>query len=341
MKKNIVPITVSLFLLFVVFSCEQPEKRTIRFAFYNLENLFDTIDDPHKHDNDHLPTSKIAWNTERYNHKLDNLAKVIASIDSSGFPDLMGLCEVETREVLNDLVNHPGLIPASYSILHKESPDERGIDVALLYKSEVFNPIKTQFLKVIFPWDSNNFTRDILYTKGLVAESDTLHLFINHWVSRWGGQEATEPSRRFIGRLIKEKCDSILGAQPGANILIAGDLNDNPTDSSLITDLGARPVENPVKDNALYNLGYNSFLQGEGSLYYRSWDMFDQVIVSSAMLTGRSSLKLTAPEQQVIKHDWMLYIPEKGPARPNRTAAREYYGGYSDHLPVTVSFTAR
>lgn len=321
-------------------SCSPKKKQSISFAFYNVENLFDTIDDPTISDERYLPESDIPWNTERYQHKLENLAKVMSSVDSLGFPTIFGLSEIENNSVLQDLVNHPGLQKANYQILHKNSPDERGIDVAMLYKSEFYTPVETNFLRILFPFDTANKTRDILYAKGYVKESDTLHIFINHWTSRWGGQEKTEAYRQFIGEMLKNITDSILQSQPNANIIIAGDLNDNPTDISVKEKLVALPVTKPINKTSLYNLSLNLFNMGEGTLYYKSWDMFDQVIVSGNMLEGKGGIKVETIDQVIIKHDWMLYQPKEGPARPSRTAAGKYYGGYSDHLPVFIRMTA-
>lgn len=342
MKKYSLPALAIIIIIGLLSSCSNKPIQSISFAFYNVENLFDTIDDPHIRDNSYLPDSKVPWNSERYQHKLDNLAKVISSVDTTGYPTLFGLCEVENAEVVFDLVNHPDLGNASYRILHKDSPDERGIDVALLYQDKYYTPVETNYIELIFPWNPTNNTRDILYSKGVVGKNDTLHIFINHWVSRWGGQEKTEPSRRFIGKKLKHITDSIFRLQPDANIIIAGDLNDNPTDLSVSDDLGALPVSKPIKGQTLYNLSHSQYLDGQGSLYYRGWDMFDQIIVSSSLLSGNNSIQTTSEKQTVIKHDWMLYHPKKGQARPNRTSSGgKYFGGYSDHLPVFIRFTKK
>lgn len=337
---KIITLTSLIVIIGIFSSCSSKKKQSISFAFYNVENLFDTIDDPAINDERYLPESEIPWNTERYQHKLDNLTKVMSSIDTSGFPTLFGLSEVENIYVLQDLVNHPSLKKANYQILHKNSPDERGIDVAMLYQNDFYTPVETQYIRIRFPFDTANKTRDILYSKGLVKGSDTLHVFVNHWTSRWGGQEKTEAYRQFIGETLKYKTDSILQAQPKACIIIAGDLNDNPTDISVKQKLGALPVTKPINGTSLYNLSLNLFNMGEGSLYYKSWDMFDQIIVSGSMLEGKGSIKVESIDQIVIKHDWMLYQPKEGPARPSRTAAGKYYGGYSDHLPVFIRMTA-
>lgn len=339
MNKLLKQITTVVLLALAVSSCKQTKIASFSFAFYNVENLFDTIDDPNIDDEKFLPNSRIAWNTERYHHKLDNMSKVMKSIDTSGFPALFGLCEVENIDVVNDLVNHANLRKAGYRIIHKESPDNRGIDVALLYDPKVFRPVNNRFIVPGFPDDHGMKTRDILYSKGVVNKNDTLHVFVNHWVSRWGGREKTEPFRIQIAKVIKNITDSILDLRPNANILIAGDLNDNPSDSSILKVLQAMEVTGKPIDKTLYNLSLKQFKKGEGSLYFKSWDMFDQIIVSTAMLTGTNGFKVSSPDQTVFKKDWMLYQPKKGPARPSRTAAGRYYGGFSDHLPVMVRIT--
>jgi len=265
------------------------------------------------------------------------------TIDPKGFPDLFGICEVENLGVIEDLIAHPDMSPANYRVIHKDSPDERGIDVALLYKPEIYTPISTQFIKPEL-WHTKdsvktiNRTRDILYSKGLVNKSDTLHLFINHWVSRWGGQAKTEPQRIQIALTIKSFCDSILKVDSHANIIIAGDLNDNPTDTSVYEVLSAKEVDSNPNPENLYNLSINQFLNGKGSLYYKSWDMFDQIIVSGSMLRDGNNLQVMEADQLIYKESWMLYQPKKGPARPSRTSSgKNYYGGFSDHLPVMVS----
>ncbi len=336
MKKYLIPGLFSILLVLLFSSCTRKSTQSFSFAFYNVENLFDTVNDPGINDGRYVPGSDLDWDTEKYRHKLDNLAKVMAVVDSTGFPSVFGLSEVENRTVVEDLATHPLLKKAKYKILHKDSPDGRGIDVAVLYRPKDYKPLETRFIRPVFPEDSKTKTRDILYTKGLVGKNDTIHIFVNHWVSRWGGQEKTEPHRIVLAKLLKHLSDSIFSLNPNANILIAGDLNDNPTDKSIAEYLQAKePVAAPLSGK-LYNLSLIPYKNGEGTLFYRSWDMFDQIIVSAALLDGSNGLKTTSKSQHITTKDWMLYKPEKGPARPNRTATKNYYGGYSDHLPVFV-----
>ena len=337
MKKNNLLVAV-IVLLVIITSCSKPEKKSTLKAigFYNVENLFDTINNPEINDGKYTPESDFNWDSEKYNHKLNQLARVISSMDTiNGFPSVIGLSEVENKGVVEDLINNDQLKEANYSIIHKDSPDGRGIDVAMIYRSEDFRPVETNFLKVNLP-DSGNATREILYCKGVLADADTLHLFFNHWVSRWGGQEKTEPFRIYIAKMLKHLSDSIQNVNQDAKILMAGDLNDNPTDTSVFHVLKALEVSKQIKSNSLYNLALTKFKNGEGSLYYHSWDMFDQVIVSPSMLKSNQTVSLKEDSQRIIKYDWMLYEAKDGTKRPNRTAARSYYGGFSDHLPVMV-----
>lgn len=330
-----------LLIVFIFSSCDSTKITTHSIAFYNVENLFDTINDAGVNDGRYTPENEMPWNTERYNHKLNQLTRVIKAMDTvNGFPVIIGLSEIENENVLIDLANHDSIKDAAYSYLHKNSPDERGIDVAMLYQSEFYLPLETNFINVNLP-DSGNTTRDILYSKGILAGTDTLHIFFNHWVSRWGGQEKTEPLRIFIAKKLKQITDSIMEINPNSAIILAGDLNDNPTDTSVLHVLGALKPEISVKEKKLYNLSLSKFENGEGSLYYRSWDMFDQFIVSSSMLKEESPIHLLNNDQQIVKYDWMLYKPKKGEPRPSRTAAKYYYGGFSDHLPVMINITVR
>lgn len=336
-KINITYATLLVVFLsaLLVSSCSK-KSHTFSLAFYNVENLFDTIDDQHKNDNRYLPDSKIPWNTERYYHKLENISKVIAAMDSVELPSVIGLAEVENKAVLQDLVSQPNIAGAHYQILHKESADERGIDVALLYRPDKYTPVETNYIKLVFPLDPTYNTRDILYSKGLANNKDTVHIFINHWTSRYGGQEETIPYRKYTAQILKKYTDSLFNINPHVNILIAGDLNDNPDDESVAKDLGAIEPVQPYKNDKLYNLSIKQYKMGSGSLYYHGWDMFDQIIVSTPVLTGENGLQAVSRDQTIVKKDWMLYFPERGEPRPNRTAAGRYYGGYSDHLPVLL-----
>ncbi len=337
-------VFATLIIVLIISGCSTKTHRTFSFAFYNLENLFDTIDNHQVADESYLPESQVAWNTVRYNTKLTNMSQVMSSVDPDGFPAIFGVCEVENQGVLRDLISQPVLRNANYRIIHKDSPDERGIDVALLYNPKFFLPLSVNFINpgIWEKTDSGDFpvrTRDILYAKGIFDNKDTLHIFINHWVSRWGGREETEPHRIKIAMTIKALADSIFKLNNNASIIIAGDLNDNPTDVSIKEYLNAQIPDVDISSEKLYNLSERAYIEDSiGSLYYKGWDMFDQIIVSGSMLLPSNSIRVTPTEQTVFKKEWMLYQPKEGPARPSRTSSsRSYYGGYSDHLPVTIN----
>ncbi len=304
-----------------------------KVAFYNTENLFDTIDDPAIDDKDFLPTSTIAWTAERYRVKLNHIARALAGIDSVNLPAVIGLAEVENIGVLSQLAATGSLKRGNYGCILEEGSDPRGIDVALLYRKDIMKNLGHK----AFPSASSFKTRNILYVRLSSAKKDTFHVFVNHWKSRSGGQEKTEPQRIENARMLKHLTDSILASNPRANVVIMGDLNDEPANKSISETLAALPPSGTINPTSLYDLMYDRFKNGEGTLYYKDWDLFDQIIVSGNMLmSGKKRVALVKPPYAYIfKPDWLLYKKANGTASPNRTAgSTEYFGGYSDHLPV-------
>ncbi len=335
-------LLVSLLLLSLQgFSQEKTKAQkqpVFRIMFYNVENLFDTIDDPLTNDADFLPDSRIAWNTERYDLKLAHTGKVIAAVGDGNYPAIVGMAEVENRRVLEDLLKTNELSASKYEIIQKDSPDERGIDCAMLYRKGFFKPTSIRTIPVIFPFAKDDHTRDILYVKGKtkLSKKETLHIFVNHWPSRYGGQATSNPLRLFTAQLLKNVTDSILSVNPDARIIIMGDLNDEPGDQSVRSGLHALPVEGKIKPYSLYNLMYKEYEDGEGTLYYKDWDMFDQFIVSSALLNASKGIEVSKNKGNIFNPEWLMFKSKDGTLRPNRTAAKDYYGGYSDHLPVYI-----
>lgn len=314
-----------------------PDNFTV--AFYNVENLFDTINDEGIRDGDFTPEGAIVWDNQKYTKKLNDIARVIAAIDSANFPMIVGLAEVENLGVLKDLTSKTKLSKGKYAIVHFDSPDERGIDVALLYRSDYFTPLHARPYPLNFDFDKDDRTRDLLYVKGMIGV-DTLHLLINHWPSRSGGKEKSDPKRQAAAIQVKSVVDSIFRFNAEANIIIMGDLNDNPTDDNVSVSLNAKRIAEHAKSDELYNLAINKFESGEGTLYYRSWDLFDQIIVSGSIINGNTGYTLARNEIQILKEDWMLYKNRQGVKVPNRTAGRnDYFGGFSDHLPVYIRFS--
>lgn len=311
----------------------------IRIVFYNVENYFDIEDDSLTHDEEFTPEGFKHWSFGKMVDKQRKISEVIYDIGKWELPGLLGLCEVENRGVLDNLIKYTPLGESSYKIIHKESPDWRGIDVAVFYRPEVFTPLDTTYIKVVFPFDKSKTTRDILYVKGLIKQIDTLHFFVNHWPSRYGGQQASEPKRLHVASLVKNKVDSILNKNPNAKIIITGDFNDEPSNKSIIEILNAKPDTNELNGrNGLVNLMYNmKEKKGLGSYKYRfEWNMLDQFIVSKALLNTNQPI-FTRPEEVIIfKRDYLMQEDDKYPGKkPFRTyLGPRYLGGYSDHFPV-------
>jgi hypothetical protein len=322
-----------LLLAFGLTASAQKKNEQFKIAFYNTENLFDTIDDPAKSDNDFVPSSKVGWTSERYYHKIHNIGKVLVAIDSVNLPAVIGMAEVENIGVLHDLITQTRLRDGNYQAILEEGSDPRGIDVALIFRKDVMNYVSHKaFLSA-----TTFKTRCILYVRLTDRRSNTYHLFVNHWKSREGGGVETGAKRAENAQLLKHLTDSIAGLDAKANIVIMGDFNDEPKDKSIAETLGAlAPVASPVP-TSLYNLLYEPYLKGEGTLFYKDWDVFDQIIVSGNLLIKKRGKGpyIEAPFATIFKQDWMLYTNKNGEKTPNRTASsKDYFGGYSDHLPV-------
>jgi predicted extracellular nuclease len=333
--RNII-LSAVLTLCFVISLHAQKSKSgQFKIAFYNTENIFDTIDDPNKSDEDFLPGAKVAWTGERYTHKLNNIARVLIGIDSIEMPAIIGLAEVENISVLNDLITKTQLLKGGYQAILEEGSDPRGIDVALIFRKNVMKYISHHS----FPSARSFSTRSVLYVKLADAKKDTFHLFVNHWKSRSGGASETEPKRIENAKTLRHLTDSLLALNPKANIVLMGDFNDEPADKSLAEFLGAQKPGKKFSSTGLYNLMYERFLNGEGTLYYKDWDLFDQFVVSGNLLgkkPGKGAVILP-PYAFIFKPDWLLYKNKAGNMLPNRTAgSKEYFGGFSDHLPVFV-----
>lgn len=309
-----------------------------QILFYNVENLFDTKDDPETLDNEYLPRSAKKWDTARYHTKINHIAKVIGS-SGNDLPVVVGLTEIENDGVLGDLIGTDRLTPGKYQFIHYDSGDERGMDVALLYRREYFRPLASQPIPLTFPFDRTDRTRDVLYVKGQFRGEDTVHIFVNHWPSRREGVLESEPRRTFAARTVRQFIQGILTDDPVAKILLMGDFNDPPDSYSLKKVLLAEPVSNSGNDN-LINLAFPLFRKREGTINHRGrWLLFDQVIVSPSMIRPAAGISIPAGSFRIFDPSWLLFThPRYHEKMPNKTySGNEYHGGYSDHLPVYVS----
>jgi predicted extracellular nuclease len=314
-------------------------QKSYKIAFYNVENLFDTEDDPVTLDEDFTPEGRQEWTAERYEAKLGKISQVL---DSLRKPHFIGLAEIENQKVLEDLINTESLKTEDYGIVHKNSPDRRGIDVALLYKKQDFKILETEFIRINFPdYIEKDYTsRDILYAKGKLSNGEVLHVFVNHWPSRRGGLKQSEPKRLFVAQHVKKAVDDILYKDPKALVVLMGDFNDEPNNSSITSVLGALPDDSAALEGLLYNCFYVQDQEKKGSYNYRgNWNMLDQIIVSGYLKDPKSPLMVKKPT--IHKYKWLLYEGKNG-ATPNRTyGGPNYYGGFSDHLPVSIELKGR
>lgn len=317
------------------------DKTTI--AFYNAENLFDTFNDSLTYDEDYTPDGKNQFTIEQYKKKIHNTAKVISEIGSKKNktgPAIIGLAEIENYTVLKDLIDSDQLSRAQYQIIHQDSPDRRGIDVALLYRESEFLPLEVEFREVKL-WNELGeriYTRDILLVKGIL-ENEELYLIVNHWPSRRGGKQRSEPKRAKTAYLVHQMISRILLENHNSKILILGDFNDNPTDKSIKKEL-LKPIK--ILNDEYYTF-YNPmefmFKKGWNSLSYRDeLHLFDQIILSS-------NLKLKGDFINVFQfYRAGIYNPSyltshKGPYKgyPKRSFQNNRFAdGYSDHYPVYV-----
>jgi predicted extracellular nuclease len=251
-------------------------------VFYNVENLFDTINDPKTNDDEFTPEGSKKWGAKRYMDKLTKLSEVITT-PSKNNPLFIGLAEIENRFVVLDLIQTGKLAKTKYRIAHFDSPDRRGIDVALAFDLERFFLLSSEAVPVRIEGDNNFKTRDILYVKGLLKDSVELHVFVNHWSSRRGGQKKSEPKRILAAQTLKHKSDSILAINPEANILFMGDFNDYPSNTSINHTLGAKSFDESG-NNEFTNLLATQHSEGRGTHNYRGkWGVLDQIIISPAL----------------------------------------------------------
>lgn len=314
------------------------ENNAIRLVFYNTENLFDTFDDSLTNDNEYTPMGMRGWSYKKFQRKLINISKVFMSIGGWEAPEIIGMCEVENRFVLYKLITDTPLNKIGYKIIHKDSPDPRGIDVAMIYRPDKFKPIVYKAIPIRFPHDPNGRTRDILYVKGLVMGKDTLHVFINHWPSRYGGYTGTKPKRAFVASILRHTTDSLMRVVPDARIVIMGDFNDEPTDESITQVLKARSDSSQLSPTDLFNMMYR--LSGNwrsGSTKFReNWSLIDQIIVSSSLLYSKTGLYTNANGAHIYDAPFLLMEDKTYfGVRPFRTyLGPRYLGGFSDHLPV-------
>ena len=310
-------------LSFIFFHISIAESQQLTFVELNCENLFDYQDDEGKDDSEYLPEATRHWTKKRYWQKLNNISQSLLSCSEEGIPDLIALCEVENDSVLHDLTKRSLLRNAGYEYIMTSSPDLRGIDVALLYSPFSFKPVKSCFLRVD-PISGMRPTRDILYVSGQVISGDTLHVFVVHFPSRFGGERYSRPFRKVVADRLCLSLDSIQRLNPDARILIAGDFNDSH-DSPALKQIYSHNIQNLTKEaHGLHGVKGTYRYQGE-------WGSIDHILSSRALYNKVDTAFVHSP--LFLLEEEKLY----GGYRPRRTyIGMRHQSGFSDHLPLVV-----
>ena len=327
-------------LFFICLSVHTQAQESLRVMFWNVENLFDTQDDPNKNDNDFLPDATRHWTYFRYHDKLKKLAKTIVASGDERVPDLVGLCEVENDSCLYDLTRRSLLYEAGYRYVMTDSPDRRGVDVALLYQRGSFKLLDKRSIRILDDSVKREPTRDILHVSGRIVSGDTLDVIVCHFPSRSGGASQTESYRMLVAQTLRYAVDSLMLVRQHPYFIIMGDFNDYPSNKSLKQVLcGKGDLVNLMSD------------MKEGTYRYRGeWVIFDQFIISENMLANsinamakKKYAKVYLKNVQILHHPFLLEEDEKyGGYKPFRTYnGMKYIGGYSDHLPVAADFFIR
>ncbi|MDR0792101.1 MAG: endonuclease/exonuclease/phosphatase [Chitinophagaceae bacterium] len=338
---------ILLFAFFLYASYAQKQKFVpVVIAFYNLENLYDTVHNPQVNDLEFLPTGDRNYTGKVYMDKINNLATVISQIGTDINPDgaaILGVAEIENDTVLNDLIHHPLLKERNYRFVHFDSHDARGIDVALIYNPKYLWTDSIHKLFVRLPAESkeNLYTRDVLRVSGKLL-NDPVHLLVNHWPSRYGTAEQTEPARIAAAETNMTEIKKIQSKNENAKIILLGDFNDNPTNTSIvkIIDAKEKPEQTPV--SGFYNPWKEKYAKGEGTLAFRDvWALFDQIIISQSLVMKKQD-GLFYYQSKIFKQPYMLQEEGKYKDYPKRTYNYlNYAGGYSDHLPVYIVLLKR
>lgn len=344
MRKTILLIACVFITYSTLFSQNSKNKnyqiRTV--AFYNLENLFDTINDPNKNDDEFTPTGMNRYTSTVYKDKLEKLARVLSEIgadQSKNSPVIIGVCELENRSVLEDLVKTGNLKDKRWGIVHYDSPDGRGIDVALLYQERYFKPINHKtFELALYDEGKRYYTRDQLLVSGYL-DGELIHLIVNHWPSRRNGEASSRLSRERAAALNVEIMEELKRTDPNAKIISMGDLNDDPTNSSLKNILKTKADHKKVKEGDLYNPFEEMFKNGLNTLGYRdNINLFDQIFFTSTLVTNKNDFSsYRFFKSGIYNPSYMINKEGQYKGYPMRSYSYSTYaGGYSDHFPVYV-----
>ena len=342
-RKLHIPLLFALFFIGISTYCQHSRYVIRTVAFYNVENLFDTIDDPDTIDEDFTRDGKNNYTAANYHHKIENIASVLEKLGadlSNSSPALIGLAEIENFRVLDDLIKSESLRDQQYQIIHFDSPDRRGIDVALLYRQELFSPIHQEKIELKL-WDEKGeriYTRDLLWVSGIM-DDEVIHVLVNHWPSRRGGRERSEPKRMKAAFMVRKIIGRIYADQPHAKVVIMGDFNDDPINKSIKEGLLQSTERSEKEGMQLFNPMEGMFKKGLNTLAYRDGlNLFDQVIVSNSLLgDGQSYEGLSFFKAGIYNPAFLTTQTGKYKGYPYRSFENNRYaGGFSDHFPVYV-----
>lgn len=355
MKKLSLTFGLIVFLSLISFAKEK-QYQVYGIAFYNLENLFDTIHNNGKYDFEYTAKGPKQWNGQKYWSKIHNMAYVISQMktkETPAGPAIIGVSEIENETVLKDLVKQPELKKLHLQVVHHDSPDRRGVDVSLLYNPRLFRVLnvtntplivsrKVPYIKPILDkYNQEDYeafrTRDQMCVTGILGGTDTISVIVNHWPSRWGGAERSSYLRECAAAVSKHIADSVRAVHPNSGVIVMGDLNDDPQDKSAAEVLGGRRDKKDVEEGGFYNPWWSTLDKGYGTLAYRGqWNLFDQIIISDYFL-GKEEGRLKFWKNEIFNRDFMVNNEGKYKGYPLRTfAAGVFMDGYSDHFPTQI-----
>ena len=338
MHQHHIFILISTIALFAFLHPNTYGQDNFRVMFYNVENLFDTKHDSLKNDHDFLPGGFMNWSNWKYWEKQRNIGRVITAVGQMQSPALVGLCEVENDSVIFDLTKRSPIRAQGYDFIMTNSPDWRGIDVALLYQRHQFRLIEKNEYELVRNDKDARPTRNILHAVGQVISLDTLDVFVCHFPSRYGGQRISEGGRMDAAQLLRNKADSLFAVRQKANIIIMGDFNDHPNDKSILKVLEAHSLTYHINKKGLYNMFLHRIKERDFGTHKHQgrWGVLDQFIVSGGLLMEHQNVKIKNKEARIFKADFLTEKDEKyGGVRPYRTSlGPRYIGGFSDHFPI-------
>ena len=335
---HILASIISLFLLLEGCNTRSIDKKAV-VVFYNCENLFDTINAPGKNDDEFTPTGALLYTRKKYEHKLHNMATVLLAMseDKQNYAAVIGVAEVENEQVLSALTQQPEIARVNYKYVIADGHDDRGINVGLLYDPARFYKISSNSIP-IKNRNSILATRDILYVCGKL-DNDTIHLFVNHWPSRRNDDDENDipnNNRMLAAQQMKQLADSITRKKSGAKIIVMGDFNDNPTDTTIVSILNATNNREHISPTALYNPWTEIYKGGTGTEYYdKTWNLFDQIMLNGNLANNPAGMHFSSA--RICHYTFMTDTGQNKQGTPLRSFKGPYWNnGYSDHFPVML-----